>query len=134
MNEFHPLALVADTKAIPNVLSHREAMNAEDCELFIQAMEEEIERMVDKYIFEVVPRSCVSTYQKVLRAVWSHRRNTKPTGEVYRHRSRVCADGSKQQYGIDFHETYSPVVQWSTVRMSLLLSQLKGYKSQQVDY
>eukprot|EP00957_Ditylum_brightwellii_P155651 11848780-Ditylum_brightwellii.AAC.1 len=59
---------------------------------------------------------------------------TKPTGEVYRHRSRIRADGSKQQYGIDFNKTYSPVVQWSTVRMLLLLSQLKGYKSQEVDY
>eukprot|EP00957_Ditylum_brightwellii_P211270 15365977-Ditylum_brightwellii.AAC.1 len=28
---------------------------------------------------------------------------------------------------------YSPVGQWSTVRMLLLLSQLKGYKSRQVD-
>eukprot|EP00957_Ditylum_brightwellii_P146035 11120668-Ditylum_brightwellii.AAC.1 len=89
--------------------------------------------MVDKDIFEVVPHSCVPTYQKVLRAVWSHRRKTKPTVEVYRHKSRICADNSKQQYGINFHETYSSVDQWSTVRMLLLLSQLKGYKSQQLD-
>eukprot|EP00957_Ditylum_brightwellii_P006550 496542-Ditylum_brightwellii.AAC.1 len=89
-------------------------MKAEDHELFIQAMEEEIKRMIDKDIFEVVPCSCVPTYQKVLRAVWSHRQKTKPTDEVYRHRSRICVDGSKQQYCIDFHETYSPVAQWST--------------------
>eukprot|EP00957_Ditylum_brightwellii_P010575 800833-Ditylum_brightwellii.AAC.1 len=78
-NEFHPLALVTGTKANPNVLSHIEAMKAEDCELFIQAMEEEIEKMIDKNMFEVVPRSHVLTYQKVLRAVWSHRQKTKPT-------------------------------------------------------
>eukprot|EP00957_Ditylum_brightwellii_P203213 15333683-Ditylum_brightwellii.AAC.1 len=55
MNEFHPPALVAGTKANHNVLSNREAMKAEDCELFIQAMEEEIKRIIDKDIFEVVP-------------------------------------------------------------------------------
>eukprot|EP00957_Ditylum_brightwellii_P079360 6033720-Ditylum_brightwellii.AAC.1 len=79
MNEFHPLALVAGTKANPNVLSHREAMKAEDCEFFIQATEEEIERMVENNIFEVLPHSRVPTYQKALRSVWSHRRKTKPT-------------------------------------------------------
>eukprot|EP00957_Ditylum_brightwellii_P019324 1458441-Ditylum_brightwellii.AAC.1 len=79
-------------------------MKAEDDELFIQAMEEKIKRLIDNGIFEVVPHS----------------------REVYRHRSHIYAVVSKQQYGIDFHETYSPVVQWSTVRMLLLLLQLKG--------
>eukprot|EP00957_Ditylum_brightwellii_P192169 14628441-Ditylum_brightwellii.AAC.1 len=69
MNEFHPLASVAGTKANPDVLSHREAMKVKDRELFIQAMEEEIERMVENNIFEVVPHSSVSTYQKVQRAL-----------------------------------------------------------------
>eukprot|EP00957_Ditylum_brightwellii_P110659 8439400-Ditylum_brightwellii.AAC.1 len=54
MNEFHPLALVAGTKATHNVLSHREAMKVENYELFIQAMEEGIKRIIDKDIFEVV--------------------------------------------------------------------------------
>eukprot|EP00957_Ditylum_brightwellii_P009789 738384-Ditylum_brightwellii.AAC.1 len=89
-------------------------MRADDKDKFLQAMEEEIENMIGKDIFEVVPRSRVSTYQKVLRVVWSHRRKTKPTGKVYRHRSRLCADCSRQPYGIDYNETYSPVVQWST--------------------
>eukprot|EP00957_Ditylum_brightwellii_P058267 4417925-Ditylum_brightwellii.AAC.1 len=69
MNEFHPLALVAGTNATHNVLNHREAMKAEDCELFIQDMEEEIKRIINKDIFEVVPCSHVPTYQKVLRVV-----------------------------------------------------------------
>eukprot|EP00957_Ditylum_brightwellii_P149598 11391487-Ditylum_brightwellii.AAC.1 len=79
MNESHPLALVAGRKANPNVLSHREAMKAQDHELFIQAMEEEIKRMVEKENVEVVPCSHAPTYQTVLRAIWSHRRKAKPT-------------------------------------------------------
>eukprot|EP00957_Ditylum_brightwellii_P155249 11818950-Ditylum_brightwellii.AAC.1 len=122
-NEFLHLALVTGTKANSNVLRHREAMKVEDHELFIQAMKEEIEKMTEREIFEVVPCSQVPTYQKVLRALWSHRQKTKPTGEIYRHRFCICADGNKQQYGIVFHQAYSPVVQWSTVRMLLLLSQ-----------
>eukprot|EP00957_Ditylum_brightwellii_P047277 3591566-Ditylum_brightwellii.AAC.1 len=75
------------------------------------AMEEEIQRMIKTNIFEVVSCSVAPNNQCVLRAVWSHRRKQKPTRKVYRHHSHVCADGSRQQYGIDYKETYSPVVQ-----------------------
>ena len=85
-------------------------------------------------IFEIVPKSKVPIYQKVLCAIWSHRHKTKPTGKVYCHRSQVCADGSRQTAGIDYNETYSPVVQWSTTRILLILAQLKGFKTRQVDY
>eukprot|EP00957_Ditylum_brightwellii_P142053 10822774-Ditylum_brightwellii.AAC.1 len=87
--------------------------------------------MIEKGIFEIVPRCQVPTYQKVLRAAWSHRHKTKPTGEVYRHRSHVCADGSRQTAGSDYNETYSPVVQWSKIRILLILAQLKGFKTRQ---
>eukprot|EP00957_Ditylum_brightwellii_P112315 8563609-Ditylum_brightwellii.AAC.1 len=78
-NEFHPLALVAGTNSNPNTISHREAMKSDDKDQFHKTMEEEIEWMIEKEIFEVVPTSQVPSYQKVLRAVWSHRRKTKPT-------------------------------------------------------
>eukprot|EP00957_Ditylum_brightwellii_P067042 5089097-Ditylum_brightwellii.AAC.1 len=133
-NEFHPIALVAGTNSNPNILSHGEAMKSDDKEQFHKTMEEEIERMIEKEIFEIVPRTQVPSYQKVLQDVWSHRRKTKPTGEIYCHRSRICANGSQQTFGIDYNEIYSPAVQWSTVRILLLLSQLKGYNTRQLDY
>eukprot|EP00957_Ditylum_brightwellii_P208172 15356163-Ditylum_brightwellii.AAC.1 len=94
-------------------------------------MEEEIERMIEKGIFEIVPRSQVPIYQKVLCVIWSNRHKTKSTGEVYCHMSQVCADGNRQTAGIDYNETYSPAVQWSTIRILLVLAQLKGFKTRQ---
>eukprot|EP00957_Ditylum_brightwellii_P107672 8214111-Ditylum_brightwellii.AAC.1 len=97
-------------------------------------MEDEVQRMTQKENFEVVPRSRVPAYQKVLLAIWSYRRKTKPTGEIHRHCSQLCADRSTQTYGIDYNKTYYPAVQWSTVRVLLLLSQSRDHKSRQVDY
>eukprot|EP00957_Ditylum_brightwellii_P162369 12363753-Ditylum_brightwellii.AAC.1 len=51
-NKSHPLALVAGKNFNPNVLNHRDAMKATDRDQFLQAMEEEIERMIEKDIFE----------------------------------------------------------------------------------
>eukprot|EP00957_Ditylum_brightwellii_P107160 8175538-Ditylum_brightwellii.AAC.1 len=48
INEFYLLALVAGTSANPNTLSHRDAMKAKDRDQFLQAMEEEIENMIEK--------------------------------------------------------------------------------------
>ena len=113
-NDLNPHALAASVN--PNILSHRNAMKAEDSHLFTSAMEEEITRMIENNIFEEVDRNTVPLTHNILRAVWSHRRKTTLAGVVYRHRSRLCVDGSQQKVGIDFHETYSPVVSWTTVQ------------------
>jgi Reverse transcriptase (RNA-dependent DNA polymerase). len=132
INDIDPLAFAAS--ANPNILSHREAMKADDVEKFLESMQEELERMDDNEIYEEVLRSSVPKAQKILRAVWSHRRKTTPIGLVYRHRSRLCVDGSRQQHGIDYHDTYSPVVSWTTVRLLLILSKLLNLSSRKVDY
>jgi hypothetical protein len=55
-------------------------------------------------------------------------------GELVKHKARICVDGSQQQYGRDYWETYAPVVSWSTVHLVLLLSTILNLKSRQVDY
>ncbi len=47
--------------------------------------------------------------------------------------ARFCAHGDQQLEGIDFFETYTPVVQWTTVCLMLILENLLGLKSKQVD-
>jgi hypothetical protein len=42
--------------------------------------------------------------------------------------------GGREQHGINFWETYAPVVNLSTVRLVLTLSLLNGFKTRQVDF
>ena len=103
INQTHPLAYAAGkTSANPNILSHSKAMKAPDKDLFIQAMVQELLNMNKKKIIKVIPKHSIPRRAKILRSVWSHRRKTKPTGEIYQHRSRICADGSVQVQGINF--------------------------------
>ena len=39
-----------------------------------------------------------------------------------------------QTKGIDYWHTYAPVVNWSTVRLVMLLAEMAGWESRQVDY
>ena len=94
----------------------------------------EIKNFTTDETYELILRKDLSADNNILRAVWSHRRKTTPDGKIYRHRSRICVDGSQQKEGIDYFETYSPVVQWSTIRMLFILGIIKGWKSRKVDY
>ena len=132
INDPSPHLLAASIN--PNILSHSEAMKAHDRDEFEKAMEEEIQRMIENEIFEEIPRELMDKTKSVLRAVWSHRRKTTPAGEIYRHRSRLCVDGSQQKEGIDYTETYSPVVSWTTIRILLILSVLLNLSTKAVDY
>ena len=118
----------------PNILSHREAMKADDSSSFREGMDDKVKRMIENKNFNEIPRSSVPTGQCILHAVWSHRRKTTPDGRIYHHRSHICADSSQQQYRIDYTETYSPVVSWTTVCILLILSVLLNLKTRQVDY
>ena len=39
-----------------------------------------------------------------------------------------------QQERIDIHNTFAPVVNWSTVRLLAMMAEMAGWESRQIDY
>ena len=72
--------------------------------------------------------------KKLLNSMWSCGCKRHPDGSLLKHKCRTCADGSRQQHGIYHWDTYSPVVQWNSVRQMLILSSMLGLASRQVDF
>jgi hypothetical protein len=54
-------------------------------------------------------------------------------GSVSRYKARLVAKGYAQTYGIDYEETYSPVVKMTTVRAIIAMAAAKGWSSHQMD-
>jgi hypothetical protein len=48
------------------------------------------------------------------------------TREVYTWKARLNIHGGKQEYGVHYWETYALVVQWTSIRMCLILSALQN--------
>ena len=53
---------------------------------------------------------------KVLEGTWAFCLKQTPDGVAYRYRSRFCVQGDQQEYGINYFETFAPVIQLSTIR------------------
>ena len=70
---------------------------------------------------------------KVIQSTWAFRIKRFPDGLIKKFKARFCARGDQQIEGVDFFETYAPVVQWTTIRLMLILEVLLDLKSKQGD-
>ncbi len=69
----------------------------------------------------------------VIPGTWAFRCKRFPDGKVRKLKSRFCARGDRQIEGVDYFETYAPVVNWQTVRIMLAMSLLMGLSTKQLD-
>lgn len=59
---------------------------------------------------------------KVLPMKWALKLKRYPDGLVKKFKARFCVRGDRQVEGIDYFETWAPVVQWTTVRTMMILA------------
>lgn len=64
---------------------------------------------------------------------WIHKVKLNADGTFGKHRSRLVARGNEQTEGIDFLETYNPVVRTATVRMVLHIATVNRWDIRQFD-
>ena len=98
------------------------------------SMVEELDKVWESNIHEIIKKSEVRLGHSILRSVWLHRYKTTPDGDMYCHILRLCADGGTQKFGLDYNENYSPVIMWSILRTLFILWKSLRSKSRKVDY
>ena len=131
----NPTAPVFAATSNPDVLHYGQAMRAHDKKEFRKAMESEVAQHSEGKHWRVIPRSQVPKGKRVLPSVWAFKRKRRlATGEIYKWKARLNIHGGKQIHGVDFWETYAPVVQWTTTRFYLTVSVLNKWKCRQLDF
>jgi hypothetical protein len=84
---------------------------------------------------EVWAKMDILAEQDVLPAVWAFKRKCRiDTRAVYKHKMRLNMHGGKQKQGINYWETYSPVVNWFSIRLCLMLTLLFGWRTGQTGF
>ena len=129
----NPIAFSATSD--PDTMYWHEAMREPDRAEFLKAAQAEVKSHVDNKHFVLRERKDLPQNTKVLSSVWSmKRKRCILSREVYKWKARLNAHGGQQEHGINFWETYSPVVNWFSIRLFLVISIIRGWETRQIDF
>ena len=93
-------------------------------------MTEELTALHKNQTWILVPRTLD---MHVIISKWVLKTKLKPDGSLDRLKARVVAKGFHQIDGIDFIETFSPVVKPSTIRMVIIVALVQRWSIRQLD-
>jgi hypothetical protein len=94
------------------------------------AMHEEYDALMKNKTWRLVPPQ---PGQNLIDCKWVYKIKHKADGSVDRHKARLVAKGFKQRLGIDYDDTFSPVVKPATIRIILSLAISQGWDLHQLD-
>ena len=126
---WHPMALAAKANDA-DTPNWNEAMNGPNAEGFWKACEKELSTLKSMEVWDVVDRE---DWMKVIPTTWALKIKRFPSGLVRKLKSRFCVRRDLEEEGIHHWETHAPVVNWTTVRLMLILSAQLGLATLQVD-
>jgi len=117
--------LVAEQQEVPSTYS--EAIRCNDKDLWMRAMQEEIDGLEKMQVW--TPHNS-NEHPRTISCRWTYR--IKPTNPPT-YKARLVARGFSQVEGIDYEETYSPVVSDTAVRVLLTIAATLDWELHQVD-
>nr|GEV23681.1 ribonuclease H-like domain-containing protein [Tanacetum cinerariifolium] len=93
-------------------------------------MHDEYNALVKNGTWILVPRTVGIN---LVRSMWLFKHKFHADGTLSRYKARLVANGSSQQLGIDYDETFSPVVKPTTIRIVLSLAVSRKWPIYQLD-
>jgi hypothetical protein len=89
---------------------------------------------MDINTFEFIPKINLPPHTQYIDLIWTYRRKRRPDGSLKKYKACLCVNGSRQIQGIDYTESFAPVVQWSTIRRVNTLAAMHNLKGKQIDF
>lgn len=94
------------------------------------AMDDEIDAFDKTRTWDLVPRP---PNANVVTSMWLYKHKLDAAGKPKRHKARLVANGKSQEEGIDYNETFAPVVKPATIRTVLNVSLAHDWPIHQLD-
>lgn len=110
--------------------TYQEAMKGAYKDEWMAAMKEEYESLVKNNTWKIVERPSDKT---VIDNRWVFKIKEKTDGSIDRFKARLVARGFNQQFGVDYNETFSAVVRFTSIRTILAVAANRRMKLKQFD-
>ena len=108
----------------------KDALSAPESNDWKSAMEREMKSLNDHNVWDLVEQS---KDMKLLNCKWIFKRKLGSDGCVSSYKARLVAQGYSQRIGIDYDDTFSPVVRFESIRTILSLAAKHGLKVHHMD-
>jgi hypothetical protein len=110
--------------------TYKEAIHSPYRVQWERAMQEELDSIKANKTFTLVP---LPAGRQAIGSKWVYKVKRHVDGSIDRFKARLVAKGYAQLYGIDFTETFAPVVRFSSLRAILAIAAAADYEVHQMD-
>ena len=122
------------SEVIGDTMYLHQALVQLDRQEFIKAMIKEIHTHQEWKHWAVMPIEEVPKGTKILDSIWAMCRKRKiGTGKISRYKARLKAHGGQKEYSIKYWENFAPVVQWTMIRLIMMLTMIQDWHTRQLD-
>ena len=111
--------------------TYKEARASSDWPLWMKAMKAEVDSLIENETWELV--TSPNDRSKSLTGRWVFKIKYGLDGNILKYKARWVVHGYKQQYGIDYNETWSGVVKSATFRMMFGIAATRDLHIEQMD-
>ncbi|PKI61253.1 hypothetical protein CRG98_018352 [Punica granatum] len=117
-------------RALPQLLEPRSFAQARKHSQWRTAMQEEYRALLQNDTWDLVPPNPT---QNIVGCKWVYRIKQKANGTIDRYKARLVAKGFNQREGVDYEETFSPVIKPVTIRTILSIAVSLQWPVRQLD-
>jgi hypothetical protein len=110
--------------------TYQEATNSSDRERWQKALDEEYDSLIQNQTWELAE---LPPNRKAISSKWVFKIKHNSDGTVERYKARLVARGFMQKEGIDYQETYAPVVRYGSLRLLLAIANTLNLEVHQMD-
>ena len=108
----------------------KEALYGSEKEHWEAALQKEMDSIYSNDVWDLVE---LPANRKTVGSKWVFKKKTKADGTLERFKARLVAQGFSQKQGLDYDETFSPVIRFESFRSLVAVALQKRLKLHQLD-
>ncbi|MEN7973604.1 MAG: reverse transcriptase domain-containing protein, partial [Verrucomicrobiota bacterium] len=126
----HYACFNANSEGPPEPQTMAQALASQEADKWRQAAQQEFDSLMEHRTWHLVHRP---PGRKTVACRWVFKIKRNSDGSIERYKARLVAKGFTQKYGVDYDETFSPVVRFESVRALVAVAAQRGLKLHQMD-